>query len=44
MEAVQNTTGRNWRIGIVVVVLLVIGFAYTTIVGMGRKSGKTCST
>ena len=37
MEAVQKTTGRYWGIGIVVVILLVIGFAYTTIVGMGEE-------
>ena len=37
MEEVQKRTGRYWGIGIVVVILLVIGLAYTTILGMGEE-------
>ncbi|SVA92737.1 uncharacterized protein METZ01_LOCUS145591, partial [marine metagenome] len=37
MEEVQKQTGRYWGIGIVVVILLVVGYAYSTILGMGEE-------
>ena len=37
MEEVQKQTGRYRGIGIVVVILLVVGYAYSTILGMGEE-------
>ena len=40
MEAVQKTTGRHWRIGVVVVILAVIAFAYVRFLGMNAEEQK----
>ena len=37
MEAVQKTTWRHWRIGVVVVILAVIAFVYLRILGMNAE-------
>ena len=37
MEAVQKTTWRRWRIGVVVVILSVIAFVYLRILGMNAE-------
>ena len=37
MEEVQKSTGRYWGIGVVVVILAVIAFAYVRILGMNAE-------